>query len=157
MEKKLYRSRSDRMIGGVCGGLGAYLNTDPVWIRLLFVILLFATGFGFWAYLILWIIMPAEKDVGRAPGETVQANVQEMADRARELGEGLQRSLQRNHTATESGPSSGTIIVGLAFVALGGFLLLRQLGLFSWLNWGLLWPLALIFVGGALLFSRIRE
>ena len=61
MEKKLYRSRSDRMIAGVCGGLGEYMNVDPVWFRLFFVILLFATGFGFWAYLILWIIIPLEK------------------------------------------------------------------------------------------------
>jgi phage shock protein C len=157
MEKKLYRSRSDRMIGGVCGGLGEYLNTDPVWIRLLFVVMLFATGFGFWAYLILWIIVPDEKAVGKAPGETVQANVQEMAERAREFGEGIQRGLQRDRTATASEPSSGTIIVGLAFVALGGFLLFKQFGLFSWLTGGVMWSLALIFVGGALLFSRLRR
>jgi len=159
VEKKLYRSRRDRMIGGVCGGLGEYLNTDPVWIRLLFVILLFATGFGFWAYIILWIIIPGEERAGSTSADTVQANVQEMADRARELGQGIQRGLQGNrvaHTAGESGPSSGTALVGLAFVLLGGFLLFRQFGLFSWLNWGVMWSLALIFVGGALLASRLR-
>jgi phage shock protein C len=157
MEKRLYRSRSDRMIAGVCGGLGEYLGVDPVWLRLFFVLLLFATGFGFWAYLILWIIVPEEGREPAAPGDTVQANVQEMADRAREFGQSLQRGLQRDGEPAETGPTSGPIIVGLAFILLGAFLLLNQLNLFWWLRWDVMWPLAIIFVGGALLFTRLRE
>ncbi len=157
MEKRLYRSRSDRMIAGVCGGLGEYLGVDPVWLRLFFVLLLFATGFGFWAYLILWIIVPAEgREVGE-PGDTVQANVQEMADRAREFGQSIQRGLQRDRAPSEAGPTSGPIIVGLAFILLGALLLLNQFNLFWWLRWDVMWPLAIIFVGGALLFTRLRE
>jgi phage shock protein PspC (stress-responsive transcriptional regulator) len=57
--KKLYRSREDRMIAGVCGGLGEYFNVDPTLIRLVFVFGFFATGSGlFWAYLIMMIIVP---------------------------------------------------------------------------------------------------
>ncbi len=57
--KRLYRSREDRMIAGVCGGLGEYFNVDPTLIRLLFVFGFFATGSGlFWAYLIMMIIVP---------------------------------------------------------------------------------------------------
>ncbi|MBT9176478.1 MAG: hypothetical protein DDT20_00797 [Firmicutes bacterium] len=59
MEKRLYRSRSQRMLGGVCGGLAEYLNTDPTVIRLLWV--LFALGMGgVIAYLIAWVIVPEE-------------------------------------------------------------------------------------------------
>ena len=58
--KRLYRSRDDRMIGGVCGGLAEYLNVDPTLIRLLLVLLAFAGGPGIVAYLILWIIVPQE-------------------------------------------------------------------------------------------------
>jgi phage shock protein C len=58
--KRLYRSRDDRMIGGVCGGLAEYLNVDPTLIRLLLVLLAFAGGPGIVAYLILWIIVPLE-------------------------------------------------------------------------------------------------
>ena len=157
MEKRLYRSRSDRMIAGVCGGLGEYLGVDPVWLRLFFVVLLFATGFGFWAYLILWIIVPDEGREAAAPGDTVQANVQEMADRAREFGQSLQRGLGRDGESAETGPTSGPIIVGLAFILLGAFLLLNQFNLFWWLRWDVMWPLAIIFVGAALLFTRLRE
>ena len=55
--KRLYRSRTDRMIGGVCGGIAEYFNVDPTLVRLAGVILLFA-GIGVPAYLIAWIIVP---------------------------------------------------------------------------------------------------
>jgi phage shock protein C len=58
--KRLYRSRTDMMLGGVCGGLAKYLNVDPSIIRLIFVLLLFLGGGGFWIYLVLWIITPVE-------------------------------------------------------------------------------------------------
>jgi len=59
--RKLYRSREDRMIAGVCGGLGDYLNVDPTLIRLVFVLGFFATASGvFWAYLIMMIVVPEE-------------------------------------------------------------------------------------------------
>ena len=58
--KRLYRSRTDLMLGGVCGGLAQYLNVDPTIIRLVFVLLLFLGGGGFWIYLVLWIITPVE-------------------------------------------------------------------------------------------------
>jgi phage shock protein C len=158
MEKKLYRSRSDRMIAGVCGGLGEYLSVDAVWIRLGFVLLLVgAAGAGFWAYLILWIIVPEEGRQVTAPGETVQANVQEIADRAREFGQGIQRGLQSNRTPSEAGPTSGPIIVGVAFILLGAMLLLNQLNLFWWLRWSTLWPVLIIFIGAVMLFSRFKE
>lgn len=158
MEKKLYRSRKDRMIAGVCGGLGEYLNVDPVWIRLAFVLLLVGgAGTGFWAYVILWIIVPPEGRAATAPGETVQANVQEMADRAREFGRGFQREWRGDRAPDEVGPSSGPILVGVALIVIGSILFLSRLDLFWWLDWSVLWPSVLILIGGALLFSRLRE
>jgi phage shock protein PspC (stress-responsive transcriptional regulator) len=56
--KKLHRSLTDRMIGGVCGGLAEYFNIDPTLIRLLFVLGLIFVGGTFWAYIIMWIIVP---------------------------------------------------------------------------------------------------
>jgi len=58
--KRLYRSKTDRMIGGVCGGLGKYFNLDPVLMRLLWVVLFLCGGVGFLGYIIAWIIMPEE-------------------------------------------------------------------------------------------------
>ncbi|MRS02467.1 PspC domain-containing protein [bacterium] len=57
--RKLYRSISQRQLGGVCGGLGEYLNVDPTIMRLIFVAGFFLTGsLTFWAYLIMWIVVP---------------------------------------------------------------------------------------------------
>lgn len=57
--KKLFRSISQRQIGGVCGGLGEFLNVDPTVMRLIFVAGFFLTGsLTFWAYLIMWIVVP---------------------------------------------------------------------------------------------------
>ena len=59
--KKLYRSRSSRMISGVCGGLAEYLNIDPLVVRLIFVITaIFGVSIGFWVYIIMWIAVPEQ-------------------------------------------------------------------------------------------------
>lgn len=56
---RLYRSNTDKVIGGVCGGLADYLNIDPVIVRILFVLLAVFGGSGVLAYIILWIVIPA--------------------------------------------------------------------------------------------------
>lgn len=70
--KRLYRSKSDVMIAGVCSGLAKYLDVDPTAIRLAFVLLLFLALGGFWIYVILWIIMPVEPAVGTASVEVAE-------------------------------------------------------------------------------------
>ena len=62
MDKRLNRSRSDRMIAGVCGGLGTYFGIDPTLVRVLFVIFGLTFGSGLLIYLILWLIIPNEPE-----------------------------------------------------------------------------------------------
>ncbi len=56
--KRLYRSRTDRRIAGVCGGIAQYLNVDPTVIRIIFLIAILFGTFGVWAYLIVWVCAP---------------------------------------------------------------------------------------------------
>ncbi|OFX22760.1 MAG: hypothetical protein A2041_03705 [Bacteroidetes bacterium GWA2_31_9b] len=56
--KRLYRDPENRVLGGVCGGLGAYFNNDPLLFRILFIIIFFGLGSGLIIYLILWIAIP---------------------------------------------------------------------------------------------------
>ena len=141
---KLYRSVSNQMIGGVCGGLGAYLNIDPIFIRLLFVLLLFGTEFGFILYLLLWILVPEEgKDYGFKDDS--------FSDRVKSMGNDVQQAVTQPH------PQSG-LILGAGLIIIGGILFLNQLN-FSWLSWmnfDILWPLLLI-AGGIVLLIRIRR
>jgi phage shock protein C len=59
--KRLYRSRDNRMISGVCAGLAEYVDVDPTIVRLLFVLGLFAGGATFWAYLVMMLVVPEEQ------------------------------------------------------------------------------------------------
>jgi phage shock protein C len=58
--QKLYRSRADRKLAGVCGGIGEYFGIDPVLVRLLWIVFTLAGGGGVVAYLIAWLIVPEE-------------------------------------------------------------------------------------------------
>lgn len=141
---KLYRSVSNKMIGGVCGGLGAYVNIDPVFVRLLFVLLLFGTDFGFILYLLLWILIPEEgKDYGFKDDS--------FSDRVKSMGNDVQKAVTQPH------PQSG-LILGAGLIIIGGIIFLDRLN-FSWLSWmdfDILWPLILI-AGGIVLLIRIRR
>jgi len=62
MAKKLYRSRNNRLIAGVCGGLAEYFDIDLIIVRLITLILVLSFGAGLIAYIIAWIVVPEEPD-----------------------------------------------------------------------------------------------
>ena len=66
MQKRLMRSQTDKMLGGVCGGLADYFLIDPVIVRLIFVLITITTGLGILFYPVLWLIMPPD-DLGIGP------------------------------------------------------------------------------------------
>ena len=73
--KKLYRSRTDKMIAGVCGGLGKYLGVDPTLIRLAFVLLLlFGIGSGLLVYLAMMLLVPLEPEDAAIPVQSRSAD-----------------------------------------------------------------------------------
>ncbi|MFB6158426.1 MAG: PspC domain-containing protein [Candidatus Nanohalobium sp.] len=61
--KKLYRSESDRMLGGVCGGIAEVYDLDPTIVRLLTLVLVLSAGSGLLIYLAAWLIIPSESEV----------------------------------------------------------------------------------------------
>ena len=174
MEKRLYRSRTDRMIGGVCGGLGAYFGVDPTLIRLVFVLLLVFGGSGFLLYLILWIVLPEEGRTYASPEEAARAGTQEIASRAKQFGEDIKSAFGGSSTTGEEGqgtpssqpasesapvqtaPTSGPWVIGLILVGLGVVFLLNNAfpGFFSFGRW---WPIILVLIGAAMLFGRLRK
>ncbi len=58
--KRLYRSNTDKMIAGVCGGLAQYLGVDPTIVRLVMLLLFFTGGAAIPIYFIMWVITPLE-------------------------------------------------------------------------------------------------
>lgn len=130
-QKRLMRSRDDRVIAGVCGGLGEYLGVDAVLIRIAALILVFAGGAGFFLYVIGWIAMP------EAP-----------------LGD-TREGAAASEPAASGERTTGAMILGLVFVVLGVFFLFDQ-ALPDFLDWEWVWPVALIAVG-ALVLLRARR
>ncbi|MDG1534671.1 MAG: PspC domain-containing protein [Schleiferiaceae bacterium] len=75
--RRFFRNPDEKLIGGVCSGIGAYFDIDPVWIRVLFLVLLFFTGIGFITYVILWAAIPEAKTTAQKlqmRGEAVNLN-----------------------------------------------------------------------------------
>ncbi|HEY6706687.1 MAG TPA: PspC domain-containing protein [Actinomycetota bacterium] len=62
------RSRGERVIAGVCGGIGRYLGVDPVLLRIAFIVLALANGLGVIAYVVAWVAIPEER-----PGQPLAA------------------------------------------------------------------------------------
>ncbi len=147
MQTRLYRSRTDAVIGGVCGGLGQYLGIDPVLVRLFFVLLALGSGIGIPIYIIMWIVVPYPDQGEPASAETIRSGAEEIAERARTIG-----------AQVRAGNPQAGFIVGAALIVLGFFFLLHNMNLLwlPWFDFDVLWPLLLIFGGVALLWRRVK-
>jgi len=97
VDKRFYRDRDNAVLGGVCSGISAYFNVDPIWLRIAFVVGLFVFGGGLLLYLMLWIIMPeartpAEKLRMRGTRVTISNIEKSFKQGVREAGEGIKRA-----------------------------------------------------------------
>ena len=76
--KQLYRSKDDRMIAGVCGGIGEYLDIDPTIIRIIFVVGTFLSISGlFWVYLVMMFVVPEKQSAANAVVDVPEESVPE--------------------------------------------------------------------------------
>ena len=161
MDKRLYRSRSDRMIWGVCGGLAKYFNIDPTIVRLIAVLSIFLHGLGILAYIILALVVPLESSKATEPRDTIRENVEEMKKTASELGGELRSTFTTEKGAPTVAPKAGhrsLSILGVILVVFGIILLLGSFfNLFWWFNWSHLWPLILVIVGVLVIWSTRRR
>ncbi|HMO55820.1 MAG TPA: PspC domain-containing protein [Roseiflexaceae bacterium] len=85
--RRLYRSRSGRVIAGVAGGLAAYLRVDPLFVRLALAVLSLVNGIGVLLYLIFWLLVPNEDSTAADAPSQVRENVEEMQNLARSAAE----------------------------------------------------------------------
>ena len=160
MEKRLYRSRSDRMIWGVCGGLAEYFDMDPTIVRAIAILSIFFGSLGVWAYIILAIVVPLENSKAAEPKDTIKENVEEMKETAGKLGRELRSTL-----AGEEGESEGIAklrhrrrnALGIILIVLGILFLLGSFNLFWWFRWSTLWPLILVAIGALIIFSARKR
>jgi phage shock protein C len=153
--ERLYRSSSERMVAGVCGGFGEYFGIDPTVVRVIFVLATIVTAFllGIAAYLALWLIIPSEESLSGTTRESMRKNVEEIAQSARDLGSEVQATLSGGKKA-EASHRERLSLVGLVLVIVGILFLTGNLNPLGWLHWDKLWALAIIGVGLFLLWRR---
>lgn len=160
---KFRRSRTDKVLLGVAGGLGEYFNLDPVIMRLAFVLLIFASGAGILLYVVLAIITPKQE-----AGLTQASNQQSTPSETTEAGGGHEASKGGENAAPSVGSPDqerrrNTIALGL--MVLGAlFLCANIFGSWAfnwwfdwWFNWGTIWPLLLILAGAWVLTKRVKR
>ena len=83
--KRLLRSRNDRIVAGVAGGIAAMFNVDPLLVRIAFLALALFNGLGLMVYLVLWLLVPNEDSPAVDAREQVRENVGEMQAAAESL------------------------------------------------------------------------
>ena len=148
MYKKLYRSVTDKMLAGVCGGLAEYFAIDPVIVRLIFVLAVIFGGSGILAYIILWIIIPQKPFIitpfnTNPPSDDSQSSVEEKKSENPEFN---MNAMNINKTQ-----SNRSIYAGAFLILLGGIFLLDNF--IPHFNFGDFWPLILIGLGFAIILN----
>ena len=152
---KLVRSRGNRMISGVCGGLAQYFGLDATWVRIAFVLLGLASGFGLVLYLVLAVLIPAEGRDDAPPAQVVQDGARELAEKAQRVGSQVASGMQK---AAGGVRHHGAFVMGIVLMSLGAWFLLQNLGIdWPWfLHAHVWWPVVLIAVGGLLFYRHLR-
>lgn len=133
-QKRLYRNPDEKVFGGVCSGIAAYFDIDPVWVRLLFAFVFFVFGSGFILYIVLWIIIPqAESSVEKLKmrGEAVNIN-------------NIERNVQEGSKDKKVATTS-RVFEGLASLVKYFFLFIGKMVAIFFLFIGLIMVLALSF------------
>lgn len=142
MKKKLYKSKSDSILGGVCGGVAEYLEVDSTVIRLIWLLVFLLGGAGLLLYIIAWIIMPTEpEEPSDIKEETAYDAAPEKKEKEKETGYGYWSEGGRN--------------LGIILIILGGVILFRQLAPFQ-VPWSYVGPLLLV-LGGLYLIISSRK
>jgi phage shock protein PspC (stress-responsive transcriptional regulator) len=144
--EQAFNRGTDRVIGGVCSGLAARFHVDPLWARVAFVLLAFLQGIGLFIYVVLWLVMPERTESG------VRSGFDPMADDLRRLGLETRKQIagmfggrgSAARDASAGATDSSAMLPGFVLVVVGLFLLSANIGL---INWGVVWPAALIVLG----------
>jgi phage shock protein C len=156
MPTRLERSTTNKVVAGVCGGIGEYLQVDPTLVRVFFVVgSIVTSGLGLLGYIVLIVLLPlpgqpapfvktsgvTTSTVDTAAGGTPADQIAPIASAPADPG-----AAERNRAA-----------FGAVLIALGAIFLFSNAGVFRIVRWDLVWPLVIIAIGALLLAQRMRR
>lgn len=150
------RSRKDRIIFGVCGGLAEYFGVDAVIIRLAFVVFTIIEWPGILLYIILAIIIPEAEKEDMTEKQTIDKTVENLGEELKISGEKLEEKVDKFEEELVTERPKRSMWLGTILIILGLFFLIDRLGFLWWLREDLFLPLVLILLGAWLLISYTR-
>jgi len=155
MNKKLYRSRKDYMIAGVCGGIAEYFEIDPTLVRLLAVLVVLLGGAGVVAYIIAWIVVQKNPDQISDEAFEERENIKEKVKKgAKDVIEEVKEHFESEESSREP-EKNRRILGGIIVIAVGLIFLLN--GFFPWVGWNKLWPVILVVVGIIIMIQAFKK
>ena len=162
MQKRLYRSRKERMLWGVCGGIAEYAGIDPTLVRVILVLLALLSGGGLiLAYIILAIVIPLESSQAQQPRDVIRENVEEIKQSAGQFAQNVQSTFSQNQPhvtpSGQGGMSRGVFLLALVLIVIGILVLIANLNPFWWFRWHYLWPVVLIGLGVWIILAHRRR
>ena len=150
MNRRLYKSPTERVISGVAGGVAEYLDVDPSIVRVVWALLALITGGVFFVlYIVMWIVVPEGAETPGAPGEGADPVTGQPGDAAPSTW-----SAQPVRRARRSS-GGGSWVFGLILIGLGVYFLAREY--LPDIDVDRLWPLGLVLLGVLLLFAAMRR
>lgn len=145
MNRRLYRSRRDRVLAGVAAGVADWVRADPALVRIAWVVLAFATsGLAVLIYVLMAFVVPEE------PMTRAQASSAGGTDAS-----GPEAVTETVGTEPRRGETNGPLILGIVLVIAGLFFLLREY--LPTIDWDRFWPVAVIALGVLLLVGSMRR
>jgi phage shock protein C len=141
----LYRSRTEKIFGGVCGGLAQSLNMDTFVVRLIFVILFLFAGGGILVYIIMWIALPEEPF----------PMFNESHEQAGEAAGGEPQAQPQDAPVYHPKQSNGALIAGLILIGVGMVFLADRL--LPTIHFRDFWPVVIVIVGIVLIASSFTK
>lgn len=144
MKKRAYRSNEGKVIAGVCSGLGEYLQVDPLFIRIVFILFLFEPPIAVFGYIALWIAMPM-KPIGLIQ-EADEETIPSFKDFVEEVEQTAKQTIKIKGEV-KSGMIGGSLLIILGFLFLANNFLPD-------FDFGKFWPIILIVIGLTLLLGN---
>lgn len=155
MPTRLERSTKNKVVAGVCGGIGEYLQVDPTLVRVFFVVGTIVTGgLGFLAYIVLIVLMPLP---GQPAPFVKQSGVSTTTVDAASGGDVAATTSVAPQPVDPEAAERRRATFGFVLIALGAIFLFANAGVFRVIRWDLVWPLVFIAIGALLLAQRMRQ
>ncbi len=170
---RLYRSRIDRTIAGVCSGLAKYFDIDTTIVRVLFIVSIFIGGGGIIAYIILWIVVPEEQIIFQSAAQDSQthqsdsdsekSNSNSNQDSSKfdssnfnaEINQKVNEAANEINKILDEARSNKKVLGGTILILLGVLFLLDNL--LPYFDFGDYWPIILIALGVGIIIKASRK